>query len=106
MALKTVFEYCFNAIEFYPKSNRFVLASRRKSNHFVLKIRLGGFADYISNISMTEKAVEGIISCDDMELERSIEANLHCVKSYELKNNTVLYLKDTYGHILMELTKQ
>ena len=46
MALKTVFEYCFNAIEFYPKSNRFVLASRRKSNHFVLKIRLGGFADY------------------------------------------------------------
>lgn len=58
-----------------------------------------------SNISMTEKAVEGIISCDDMELERSIEANLHCVKSYELKNNTVLYLKDVYGHILMELTK-
>ena len=52
MALKTVFEYCFNAIEFYPKSNRFVLASRRKSNHFVLKIRLGGFADYTSSISM------------------------------------------------------
>ena len=48
MALKTVFEYCFNAIEFYPKSNRFVLASRRKSNHFVLKIRLGGFEDYTS----------------------------------------------------------
>lgn len=51
MALKTVFEYCFNAIEFYPKSNRFVLASRRKSNHFVLKIRLGGFADYRSNLT-------------------------------------------------------
>ena len=46
MALKKVFEFCFNAIEFYPKSNRFFLASRRKSNHFVLKIRLGGFADY------------------------------------------------------------
>ena len=60
---------------------------------------------FFSNISMTEKAVEGIISCDDMELERSIEANLHCVKSYELKNNTMLYLKDAYGHILMELTK-
>ncbi len=59
-----------------------------------------------SNISMTEKAVEGIISCDDMELERSIEANLQCVKSYELKNNAVLYLKDVYGHILMVLTKQ
>ena len=62
MALKTVFEYCFNAIEFYPKSNRFVLASRRKSNHFVLKIRLGGFADYtflsqqkpVQNISYLE----------------------------------------------------
>ncbi len=54
MALKTVFEYCFNAIEFYPKSNRFVLASRRKSNHFVLKIRLGGFADY----KVTTKAKE------------------------------------------------
>ena len=59
-----------------------------------------------SNISMTEKAVEGIISCDGLELERSIEANLHRVKSYELKNNTVLYLTDAYGHILMELTKQ
>ena len=70
----------------------------------------GNFACYkdlltFSNISMTEKAVEGINSCDDMELERSIGANLHCVKSYELKNNTVLYLKDAYGHILIELTK-
>lgn len=54
MALKTVFEYCFNAIEFYPKSNRFVLASRRKSNHFVLKIRLGGFADYIRMKKMAD----------------------------------------------------
>lgn len=52
-----------------------------------------------SGISFTE------LACDDMMVERSIEANLHCVKSYELKNNTVLYLKDAYGHILMELTK-
>lgn len=72
------------------------------SGNFVENNNILGF----SNISMTEKAVEGIVSCDDMKLERSIEANLHCVKSYELKNNTVLYLKDTYGHILMELTKQ
>ena len=54
MALKTVFEYCFNAIEFYPKSNRFVLASRRKSNHFVLKIRLGGFADYTNSTNFVQ----------------------------------------------------
>lgn len=72
------------------------------SGNFVEDNYILGF----SNISMTEKAIEGIVSCDDMELERSIEANLHCVKSYELKNNTVLYLKDIYGHILMELTKQ
>ncbi len=52
-----------------------------------------------SGISFTE------LACDDMMVERSIETNLHCVKSYELKNNTVLYLKDAYGHILMELTK-
>lgn len=72
------------------------------SGNFVEDNYILGF----SNISMTEKAIEGIVSCDDMELERSIEENLHCVKSYELKNNTVLYLKDIYGHILMELTKQ
>lgn len=72
------------------------------SGNFVENNNILGF----SNISMTEKAVEGIVSCDDMELERSIEANLQCVKSYELKNNAVLYLKDVYGHILMELTKQ
>ena len=72
------------------------------SGNFVEDNNILGF----SNISMTEKSIEGIVSCDDMELERSIEANLHCVKSYELKNNTVLYLKDTYGHILMELIKQ
>ena len=41
------FEYRFNAIRFYSKLNRFVLSSRKKTNHFVLKIRPGGFADYI-----------------------------------------------------------
>lgn len=46
------FEYRFNVIRFYSKLNRFVLSPRKKPNHFVLKIRPGGFADYIYNKSM------------------------------------------------------
>lgn len=42
------FERRFNAIRFYSKLNHFVLSPRKKPNHFVLKIRPGGFADYIS----------------------------------------------------------
>jgi len=42
------FEYRFNVIRFYSKLNRFVLSPRKKPNHFVLKIRPGGFADYSS----------------------------------------------------------
>lgn len=41
------FERRFNAIRFYSKLNHFVLSPRKKPNHFVLKIRPGGFADYI-----------------------------------------------------------
>lgn len=41
------FKYRFNVIRFYSKLNRFVLSPRKKPNHFVLKIRPGGFADYI-----------------------------------------------------------
>lgn len=44
------FEYRFNVIRFYSKLNRFVLSPRKKPNHFVLKIRPGGFADYIYTI--------------------------------------------------------
>lgn len=44
------FEYRFNVIRFYSKLNRFVLSPRKKPNHFVLKIRPGGFADYIGFI--------------------------------------------------------
>lgn len=43
------FEYRFNVIRFYSKLNRFVLSPRKKPNHFVLKIRPGGFADYTSS---------------------------------------------------------
>lgn len=45
------FEYRFNVIRFYSKLNRFVLSPRKKPNHFVLKIRPGGFADYTWSIS-------------------------------------------------------
>lgn len=58
-----------------------------------------------SNISLTEKAIEGINSCEDMLLERSIEANLRCIKSYELKDMSTMYLKDGDDHILIVLTK-
>lgn len=44
------FEYRFNVIRFYSKLNRFVLSPRKKPNHFVLKIRPGGFADYTRDI--------------------------------------------------------
>lgn len=46
-SIKMAFERRFNAIRFYSKLNHFVLSPRKKPNHFVLKIRPGGFADYI-----------------------------------------------------------
>ncbi len=48
-------ERYFNAIRFYSKLNRFVLSPRKKPNRFVLKIRPGGFADYI----LLKKIIEG-----------------------------------------------
>lgn len=49
------FEYRFNVIRFYSKLNRFVLSPRKKPNHFVLKIRPGGFADYTSKKMLMQK---------------------------------------------------
>lgn len=48
-SIKMAFERRFNAIRFYSKLNHFVLSPRKKPNHFVLKIRPGGFADYRTN---------------------------------------------------------
>lgn len=48
------FEYRFNVIRFYSKLNRFVLSPRKKPNHFVLKIRPGGFADYKCLLSVRQ----------------------------------------------------
>lgn len=49
-SIKMAFERRFNAIRFYSKLNHFVLSPRKKPNHFVLKIRPGGFADYTYQI--------------------------------------------------------
>ena len=49
-SIKTVFKCHFNAIPFYSKLNRFVLSPQKKLNRFVLKIRPGGFADYICHV--------------------------------------------------------
>lgn len=54
---------------------------------------------YFSNISFTEKA------CDYMLVEESIKSNLPCIKSYEIKDDSSLILKDADGHILIELIK-
>lgn len=50
------FERRFNAIRFYSKLNHFVLSPRKKPNHFVLKIRPGGFADYNFLISASNRS--------------------------------------------------
>ena len=55
------FEYRFNVIRFYSKLNRFVLSPRKKPNHFVLKIRPGGFADYTGFSPMEMISLSGPI---------------------------------------------
>lgn len=55
------FEYRFNVIRFYSKLNRFVLSLRKKPNHFVLKIRPGGFADYTQEKCYGDKSFHTIV---------------------------------------------
>lgn len=78
------FEYRFNVIRFYSKLNRFVLSPRKKPNHFVLKIRPGGFADY--------KRLPG----DDIWLfSRVLQALIFPALHYaEKKNRSILSLSD------------
>lgn len=60
------FEYRFNVIRFYSKLNRFVLSPRKKPNHFVLKIRPGGFADYTYASLMLRQPIKmGPLSISD-----------------------------------------
>lgn len=54
------FEYRFNVIRFYSKLNRFVLSPRKKPNHFVLKIRPGGFADYTKVIRLVLSVIHSM----------------------------------------------
>ena len=52
-----------------------------------------------SNVSFTEKA------CEYMLVKESIKSNLPSIKSYEIKDDLSLILKDEDGHILIELIK-
>lgn len=45
------------------------------------------------------------MACDDMLVEESVKHILPAIKTFEIKNDTILFLKDADGHTLMELTK-
>lgn len=45
------------------------------------------------------------MACEDMLVEESVKHILPIIKAFEIKNDTILFLKDENGHILMELTK-
>lgn len=60
---------------------------------------MGKTALNFSNVSFTEKA------CEYMLVEESIKSNLPSIKSYEIKDDLSLILKDEDGHILIELIK-
>lgn len=45
------------------------------------------------------------MACEDMLVEESVKHVLPAIKTFEIKNDTILFLKDTDGHTLMELTK-
>lgn len=82
------FEYRFNVIRFYSKLNRFVLSPRKKPNHFVLKIRPGGFADYI-----------------ELRLKSKMENNETHIIRRILKGETALYenFLNQYGQQVFSL---
>lgn len=42
---------------------------------------------------------------EDMIVEKSLKKNLPCIRSYEVKTDSLLLLKDADGHILFELKK-
>ena len=45
------------------------------------------------------------MACDDMLVEESVKHILPVIKTFGIKNDTILFLKDSNGHTLMELTK-
>lgn len=52
-----------------------------------------------SETTFTEKA------CEDILMEESVKHILPVIKAFEIKNDSVLFLKDADSHILMKLTK-
>jgi Heat shock protein len=45
------------------------------------------------------------MACEDMLVEESVKHILPVIKTFEIKNDTILFLKNADGHTLMELTK-
>lgn len=45
------------------------------------------------------------MACEDMLVEESVKHILPAIKTFEIKNDTILFLKNADGHTLMELTK-
>ena len=45
------------------------------------------------------------MACDDMLVEESVKHILPVIKTFGIKNDTILFLKYSNGHTLMELTK-
>lgn len=45
------------------------------------------------------------MACEDMLMEESVKHILPVIKAFEIKNDSVLFLKDADSHILMKLTK-
>lgn len=64
----------------------------------------GKFDTDKTRLTFGDLARDGIV-CENMIVERSIETTLSGVYSYEIKNDTILLLKDKHQHILLELKK-
>ncbi len=45
------------------------------------------------------------MACEDMLMEESVKHIFPVIKAFEIKNDSVLFLKDADSHILMKLTK-
>lgn len=45
------------------------------------------------------------MACEDMIVEESLKRSLPCIRSYEVRTDSLLLLKDMDGHVLIELQK-
>lgn len=95
-ALSTVADGSDYSLEFDNQGNVFCnTGCNLVSGHYILK----GDKLIFPEITSTEMA------CEDMLMEESMKHILPAIKTFEIKNDTILFLKDADGHTLMELTK-